>query len=180
MTFNPPVISSTFGLTLLLGIGLFFFIRASIKDRTESLTLVSELEAIPFLEALQAYLEQRTYRIAGGNAETGELRYVGQVRPSVVLAILLTALAAFGLVCLGLVLSYVFPQLNGLPVVLGLGAPAAGWFYWRGAGREEQVKLWLTEGLSDRPTQVIVSAHRDELLALQRSLTVPYRVETSE
>ncbi|XTZ11367.1 MAG: cofactor assembly of complex C subunit B, partial [cyanobacterium endosymbiont of Rhopalodia yunnanensis] len=38
---NLPVLSSTFFLTLLLMMGLFFFIRASAKDRTERIKLTS-------------------------------------------------------------------------------------------------------------------------------------------
>ena len=39
---DAAVLQSTFLLTLLLSVGLFFFIRASTKDRTEVMRLGSE------------------------------------------------------------------------------------------------------------------------------------------
>ncbi|HSF73309.1 MAG TPA: cofactor assembly of complex C subunit B, partial [Microcoleus sp.] len=39
---NTAVLPSTFVLTLLLAVGLFFFIKASVKDRIEQVKLASE------------------------------------------------------------------------------------------------------------------------------------------
>jgi hypothetical protein len=51
-------------------------------------------------------------------------------------------------------------------------APLAGWFYWRSAGRSEQVSLKVEPGLDPSvPTSLLtVQAHRDELAELQRAL----------
>ncbi|MEQ8754914.1 MAG: cofactor assembly of complex C subunit B, partial [Coleofasciculus sp. G1-WW12-02] len=39
---STPILSSTFLLTLLLAVGLFFFIRASVKDRTQKVQLIAQ------------------------------------------------------------------------------------------------------------------------------------------
>ncbi|MBD0390148.1 MAG: cofactor assembly of complex C subunit B, partial [Nostoc sp. C3-bin3] len=41
---DTAILPSTFVLTFLLAVGLFFFIRASTKDRTETARLISEQE----------------------------------------------------------------------------------------------------------------------------------------
>jgi hypothetical protein len=46
------VIYSSFFLTLLMLIGLFFFIRASVKERIEQITLVAESSEDAILEQL--------------------------------------------------------------------------------------------------------------------------------
>jgi len=168
-----PVLPSTVFLTFLLAVGLFFFIRASTKDRIEVVRLRAEGEQRSVLESLQNYFSQRSYRIASVNAADNQVIYEGTVRPSWFLAIFLSLLAAVGFLCLALVLAFLFPSVSsGLPF-LSLLAPAAGWFYWKGAGRQEQVLLQV-ESLSTEesiPINVLtVTAHRDELAELQRAL----------
>jgi len=168
-----PVLPSTVFLTFLLAVGLFFFIRASTKDRIEVVRLRAEGEQRSVLESLQNYFLQRSYRIASVNAADNQVIYEGTVRPSWFLAIFLSLLAAVGFLCLALVLAFLFPSVSsGLPF-LSLLAPAAGWFYWKGAGRQEQVLLQV-ESLSTEesiPINVLtVTAHRDELAELQRAL----------
>lgn len=60
---EQSVITSTLLLTLLLMVGLFFFIRASIKDRTEQVELLAKEPEESIFERLQTYFEQRAYRI---------------------------------------------------------------------------------------------------------------------
>ncbi|HIK46883.1 MAG TPA: cofactor assembly of complex C subunit B, partial [Leptolyngbyaceae cyanobacterium M65_K2018_010] len=88
------------------------------------------------------------------------------------LAGFLTLLAAVGLLCLALVLASLFPGLGLTFLALTLLAPAAGWFYWQRAGRVEQVQVELRSGLADSPGEaesLVVTAHRDELLALRHA-----------
>lgn len=173
-----PVLSSTVFLTLLLAVGLFFFIRASIKDRTEVVRLQAEGEQPSVLEQLQHYFSGRSYRIASVDAASNQVIYEGMVRPSWFLAIFLSLLAAVGFLCLALVLALVVPAITPFAPLLVLLGPLAGWFYWRGAKRPEQVALQVDQVTSDgdAPLNVLtVTAHRDELAELQRTLNLrPY------
>jgi hypothetical protein len=172
----PPVLTSTFILTILLAIGLFFFIRASTKDRIEQMVLeTSDTEAV-LLPRIDAYFIDRSYRIAGVDRDTEIVTFEGLVRPSVFLAVLLTGLAAVGAMCLALVLSMLLPDIGNLFLLLLLVAPLAGWFYWEGSTRTEQVRLKV-EVAADLPsaTLVKVSGHRDELAIFQSTLELSVR-----
>jgi len=168
-----PVLSSTVFLTVLLAIGLFFFIRASVKDRTQVLTLKAEGEQPTVLEQLQTYFVDRSYRLAAVDATSNQVTYEGFVRPSLPLAIFLSLLAGVGMLCLSLVLALLFPNAAKILPVLGLLGPLAGFFYWKQAGRVEKVALQVEslDSENEVPLNLVkVTAHRDELLELQRSL----------
>lgn len=168
-----PVLSSTFLLTLLLLVGLAFFLRASVKDRTELAEFVDSREQIALLEQLQQYFETRAYRVIAVEPDQSRIRLEGVVNASVFLAVFLSLLAAVGLGCIALVLALTFPQVGwGFAVLVGV-APGAGLFYWRGAVRPEAVSFQVLSD-DDREaaggTRLRVSAHRDELIALQSQL----------
>lgn len=170
---NTPILFSTFVLTLLLMVGLFFFIRASVKERTEQIKLMAEESEASLLERLQAYFSGRAYQLAAVDADRHRLVFQGLVRPSWFLAIFLTVLAALGLLCLSLVLSLLYPSLTNLFFCAIALSPAAGVFYWKGAKRLERVYLEVKplsteEGAAK--TLAIVTAHRDELRQLQQAL----------
>ena len=131
------VLLSTFFLTLLLSIGLLFFIRASVKDRTQIVKLVSEQSEDSVWLQLQEYFAQRSYRVGAVDAEQSQVALEGFVRPSLFLAIFLVMLAAIGILCLALVLAILFPNFSVAWFSLLLLAPLAGVFYWRKAGRSE-------------------------------------------
>lgn len=157
-------------------VGLFFFIRAATKDRTESLqvTLVGSPEAIQ--KKLTQYFYDRAYKPLETAASKNTLILTGNVRPSLFLAVFLSALAAVGAFCFALVLAILFPRYGSTFPSLLLMAPIAGVFYWRGAGREETIRLEvasipnLDAGDQIAETQVTVVAHRDELTLLRRTL----------
>ena len=151
-------------------VGLFFFIRASVKDRTQEVKLVSEQAQETLLEQLQQYLQARSYRLTGVDAKQN-VTFEGFVRPSVFLAIFLTLLAAVGILCLALVSSLLSPKLSVIFLCLVVLSPVAGVFYWQRAARSEQVSLKV-ETYSEKTSlsQITVIAHRDELLELQRAL----------
>ena len=168
-----PIIASTFFLTLLMMIGLFFFIRASVKDRTTQIQLIpSESEDI-LLKKLQSYFEARAYQLVAVDADKQKITFRGFVQPSLFLAILLSFLAGVGLSCLALVLLLLFPNpnINNFFWLLVLLAPLAGLFYWRKAGRWEEILLQVISNQSDR-NLIGVTAHRDELIQLQANLSV--------
>lgn len=170
---NTTILSSTFLLTLLLAIGLFFFIRASVKDRTQQMQLLSCEPEESLLTRLQQYFDQRAYRVAAVDAATNQVTFQGFVRPSWFLAIFLTVIAACGILCLSLVLSLLYPKLSSVFFALILLAPAAGVFYWNKAGRSEQVLLKVEAAPNqdtDSQSLITVTAHRDELIELQESL----------
>ena len=164
---QSSVLSSTFFLTLLMMIGLVFFIRASTKERIEMVQFAIAQPSDDTLAHLQSYFLQRSYKsIAKSTASTtdkssdlsidaprisstqqvgqnGMTRQVfeGMVRPSVFLAFLLFVLAGIGFLCLALVLSILLPQLGAYVWFLGVLAPAASLFYWKKSSRLEQVSL---------------------------------------
>lgn len=170
---STSVIPSTFFLTLLMAIGLVFFIRASVKDRTQVITLASKQSEVSLLTQLQQYFDQRAYRVISLDAAKNEVVFEGTVRPSLFLAGFLTLLAAVGALCLVLMLSYLVSDLSKIWLGLLLLPPLAGVFYWRGAERSEQVSLRV-ESMPDADagtkSLITVKAHRDELAELQRIL----------
>jgi hypothetical protein len=173
---------SIFLITILLCIGLMFFIRASVKDRTESIDLHLAEDSTQLTEALQAYFQQRAYRVVTHNPDENQFVLEGMVAPSLFLACFLSVLAAIGFLCITLVLTISAPQFQLLWLGLPLLSPLAGVFYWRQAQRVEQVSFKVTGDLvtSDRAAPdsldqsqswVTVTAHRDELIALRQRLT---------
>ncbi|WP_448571393.1 cofactor assembly of complex C subunit B [Trichothermofontia sp.] len=173
MTITP--LASTLFLTLLMAIGLFFFIRASVKDRTEAETLLSPQPEDALLTQLEQYFTARAYRIVQVDPAQKQVTFSGVVAPSLGLAIFLSLLAAIGILCLALVLSMVLPQVGPLWWGLVLLAPIAGWFYWQKAGRPEQIQvrvksLTASPAGSSQQSAVTIVAHRDELITLRNTL----------
>jgi hypothetical protein len=153
-------------------VGLFFFIRASVKDRTEQIKLsTSEPEEI-LLEQLQQYFEKRAYQITDTDTANNQITFQGFVKPSLFLAIFLTFLAALGLFCFALVLALLYPDAGNLVWLLLLVAPTAGIFYWRKAGRLERVLLRVETSAPEQNYQkfLTITAHRDELIQLKQAL----------
>lgn len=176
---STSVIPSVFFLTVLLAIGLFFFIRASVKDRTQEVRLTSEQPEESLLFQLRQYFDQRAYRVVGIDSAQNRVTFEGVVRPSLFLAVFLTLLAATGMLCLGLVLSFALSTESNLWLGLLLLSPLAGVFYWKGAGRSEQVSLKVEPASIEQSAAksvITVKAHRDELAELQRVL----RLKASE
>ncbi|MBW4422071.1 MAG: cofactor assembly of complex C subunit B [Myxacorys californica WJT36-NPBG1] len=181
---NDSVIASTLVLTVLLMVGLFFFIRASTKDRIQQVRLISKQTEESLLNQLRQYFGERAYHVAAIDAATNQVTFEGKVRPSLFLAIFLSLLAAIGMLCLVLVISMVLPSGSAFWLSLLLLSPLAGVFYWRGAGRIEQVSLKVEPiepelSFSSSPSSdesaksvIIVRAHRDELAELQRTLSL--------
>lgn len=171
---DTPILSSTFFLTLLLGVGLGFFIRASVKERTEQLQFVTEQSQETILDRLQEHFQQRGYRAVSADGAPDRIEFAGFVRPSWFLAILLTLLAAIGVLCLALVLSLLLPDWSPWYFGFVLLAPLAGVFYWRKAGRVEQVSLQIepvVPGEGAQPQiQILLTGHRDELAVLRQAL----------
>lgn len=149
--------------------GLFFFIRASVKDRTQQLRFIADPQE-SILDRLQEYFAGRAYQIAAVDRDRSQVTWQGYVQPSKFLAVFLTFLAALGLLCLSLVLSFLFPTLGNFFLLVTLLAPAAGFFYWHKAGRIERVLLQVEPSSLEGKTSIVVTAHRDELIQLQQFL----------
>ncbi|MBW4615867.1 MAG: cofactor assembly of complex C subunit B [Desmonostoc vinosum HA7617-LM4] len=169
---DNAVLPSTLLLTLLLLVGLFFFIRASTKDRTETVQLQSEQDEAILMSQLKEYFRLRSYQVAAVDTEQNKVTFEGFVRPSWFLAVFLSLLTAVGLVCLSLVVSLLFPNLSSVSFLMILLSPLSGLFYWKKAGRLEKVLLKLEAIQSEQhsPSKITVMAHRDELIELQRAL----------
>lgn len=152
-------------------IGLFFFIRASVKDRTKQIRLLPDQSEDILLQKLQEYFEGRSYQMTSVDPEKKQVAFKGYVQPSIFLAILLSFLAVIGLSCFAFVLILLFPNLNALIWLLVLLAPLAGIFYWKKAGRWEEILLQVIP-TNNRPNLIEVTAHRDELIQLQENLMI--------
>ncbi|MBD2139750.1 cofactor assembly of complex C subunit B [Anabaena sp. FACHB-1237] len=177
------VLPSTFFLTVLSLIGLFFFIRASIKDRTTLMRFTSKQDEATLMNALKSYFQSRAYRVISIDANKNQVTFQGFVRPSWFLAIFLTLLAIIGILCLSLIVSIEFPSLGKIFLLLLLLSPLSGILYWRNSGKLEQVLLKMENNnniysnipnnqLSEQPSSSIITliGHRDELLELQKTL----------
>lgn len=161
-----PTIYSTLFLTILLFLGLISFLRGSIRDRTiDTLFSAEQLDDDRLLMQVRDYFRQRAYKVVEIDPERDIAILVGQVKPSLFLAIFMTVLAAIGFICLSLVLEILIPDLENLWLWLTVMSPIAGIFYWRGTAREHKVSLQL---LPD--AKLKVRAPKDEITELQRTL----------
>ncbi|MFM7086230.1 MAG: cofactor assembly of complex C subunit B [Cyanobium sp.] len=163
-------LASTLLLTLLLVIGLVFFLRAASKDRTTVVDVQSPRPPLEVLAGLEQWLASRGWQSDGGDASRQLLRFRGQVQASTALALLLSLLGAVGAACLGLVLCQLLPQLGGWPLLLALLGPAAGLIYRRRAARSEILELRLLNPDTTGSSSLRLRAHRDELIAMERDL----------
>ncbi len=164
--------SSTLFLTILLTIGLLFFLRAASKDRTTVVDVQSPLPPLEVLKGISLWLEERGWEKNGGNVEEQLLIFKGNVSSSTFLAIFLSCLGGLGAACLGLVLIQLYPSLSWWPLLLAaIGAPLAGFFYRIKSKREESLELKLLSSESSNKSILRIKAHRDELIAIQLDLS---------
>jgi hypothetical protein len=185
MQSQSSILTSVGSLTVILTIGLFFFLRAAAKDRTETTILLSDRPDETLLDQLQVYFTQRAYRLIGGDPERNVVTFEGLVRPSLFLAIFLSVLAAIALLTLTVVLSSLYPSLQNVLFVPVLLAPVPGLLYWKKAGRLEQVSLQIADLVDTRSPQSLAQAtrlltvvgHRDELIELRQALKLEEFVE---
>ncbi|NJL85488.1 MAG: cofactor assembly of complex C subunit B [Leptolyngbyaceae cyanobacterium SM1_1_3] len=169
------ILSSTFFLTLLLAVGLFFFIRASAKDRTETVALLSKAPEDELLEQLRQHFMDRAYEVTKIEPQYGRITLSGFVRPSRFLAVFLSGLAAVGLLCFDLVFSFLFPEQAPFFLGLLLLAPLAGVFIWRRAARVEQIEFKVEpspNSVKDYLSQLTIRAHRDEVIQLRQNVSL--------
>ena len=165
--------NSTLLLTILLGIGLFFFLRASSKDRTTVIEITSSQKPVEVLNVMYEWLNLRGWKQIGGNFDQRILIFEGQVVSSKLLAIFLSLLGGFGSCALGLVIIQIYPTLGWWPILLGLvGGPLAGIVYFKKSSREEKFELRLiSKEDNDENTSLRLRAHRDELISLENELS---------
>lgn len=167
---DTAILPSTLLLTLLMSVGLIFFIRASTKDRTETAQLVSQLPQTSLMPQLKEYFRARSYRVAAVDRQQNKVTMTGFVKPSWFLAIFLTILAAVGFTSLSLVLSMLFSIKSFLLYGIVLLSPLSGIFYWNKAGRIENVSLTVEDTDSEQNSKITVTAHRDEIISLEEAL----------
>jgi hypothetical protein len=166
-----PSLISTLVLTLLLGIGLVFFLRAASKDRTTVVDVHSPRPPLEVLDGLSDWLTARGWSTEAGDPDRQVLRFRGQVSASWPLALLLSLLGGVGAASLGLVLCQLLPNLAPWPVALALLGPFAGLIYRRRASRSECLELRLLPNSETAPgSNLRLRAHRDELIAIEQEL----------
>ena len=163
-------LKSTFLLTILLSIGLFFFLRASSKDRTTTIEIFTEKDQIDTLNIICGWLRLRGWNQVGGNIDQKTLTFKGQVSSSNLLAIFLSVLGGLGSCSLGLVIRQIYPNLSWWPILLGLiGGPISGIIYSKKSKREETFEFRLLDEF-DKSTKLRLRAHRDELISMEKEL----------
>ena len=153
-----PVINSSLILTLLTMVGLPFFIRGSVKDRTEELEIAtSETEEI-LLPKLQTYFENRAYKAIAVDKDNNQVTFQGFVQPSWFMA---------------LVLCQLYPASGNLFWLLLLLSPISGIFYWKNAARLEKVLLRIETEFNGQDSYKLITliGHRDELTQLRKNLS---------
>ena len=165
-------LNSTLLLTILLAIGLFFFLRASSKDRTTVVEISSSQKPVKVLNVLYEWLNLRGWKQIGGDFDQRILIFKGQVVSSKFLAIFLGILGGFGSCALGLVIIQIYPALGWWPILLGfIGGPLSGMVYFKKSAREEKFELRLINKDDDVMTFLRLRAHRDELISLENELS---------
>ena len=166
-------LNSTLLLTILLAIGLFFFLRASSKDRTTVIEITSSQKPLEVLTAIYEWLDLRGWKQIGGDFDQKILIFKGQVVSSKLLAIFLSFLGGFGTCALGLVIIQIYPTLGWWPLLLGLiGGPLSGIIYFKKSAREEKFELRLVSNEdNEEMTSMRLRAHRDELISLENELS---------
>ncbi len=165
------VFLSTLSLTLLLAIGLVFFLRAASKDRTTVVDIQSPLPPLEVLNGISAWLDARGWKRDGGDADRQVLRFSGSVASSFPLTILLSVFGSVGSACLGLVLIQLYPPLSWWPLLLAtIGGPLAGFIYRRRSQRIEGLELRLLSTNQGQGSLLRLRAHRDELIAMELEL----------
>ena len=173
-------LNSTLLLTILLAIGLFFFLRASSKDRTTVVEITSSQKPVEVLNIMYQWLQLRGWKQTGGDFDKRILIFKGQVISSKLLAIFLSLLGGCGSCALGLVIIQIFPTLGWWPILLGLiGGPFSGMIYFKKSAREEKFELrLLSNENSDAMTLIRLRAHRDELISLENELKRQAQIKT--
>ena len=164
--------SSVLLLTVLLAIGLGFFLRAASKDRTTVVEVHSSMPPLDVLKAVSLWLEHRGWRSDGGDADRQLLRFQGSVASSPTLAVLLSIFGGLGSACLGLVIRQLYPVLDWWPLLLAIvGGPLAGFIYRSRAARIESFELRLLSSAESQNSVLRIRAHRDELIAMELELS---------
>ena len=162
---------STLFLTILLAIGLFFFLKASSKDRTTIIDISSSKKPIEALNLVCNWLKSRGWQQIKVNSDKKSLTFKGQVVSSKSLAMFLSLLGGLGSCSLGLVLVQIYPFLNWWPILLGLvGGPLSGFVYYKKSQREEIFEFKLINENEFQFTNLRLRAHRDELIAFENDL----------
>ena len=168
-------LNSTLLLTILLFIGLFFFLKASSKDRTTTVEVTSSKKPVEVLNLLCNWLKLRGWKQSGGDTERKILIFKGQVISSKFLAIFLSILGGLGSCSLGLIIVQLYPNLHWWPILLGfIGGPLSGIIYSKKSSREETFEFRLVDSEENKKTtNLLLRAHRDELIALETELKEP-------
>ena len=172
-------LGSTLLLTVLLAIGLFFFLKASSKDRTTTIDISSCKKNLEVLDEVCNWLKLRGWQQIRVNSDKKTLTFRGQVVSSKSLALFLSILGGLGSCALGLVLVQIYPFLNWWPILLGLiGGPISGFVYSKNSQREEIFEFKLINENEYKFTQLRLRAHRDELIAFENELKVKLELQT--
>tara|TARA_Y100001970_G_scaffold294194_1_gene448283 strand:+ start:6313 stop:6870 length:558 start_codon:yes stop_codon:yes gene_type:complete len=166
-------------LTILLSIGLFFFLKASSKDRTTVVEIYSELNSVYIMDQICIWLKKRGWNNDDVNVDEKVIKFKGFVASSLSFAAFLSLLGSIGSACIALVIIQIFPELTWWPMLITLiGGPLTGYFYTKSARRIEELELKLIESSNQSGSKFKIRAHRDELIALDNDLSNKLKLKT--
>jgi Protein of unknown function (DUF3529). len=171
-------LNSTLLLTILLSIGLFFFLRASSKDSTTVVEISSPQNPIDVLNVMFEWLDLRGWKQIGGDFDQRIFIFKGPVVSSKILAIYFSLLGGFGSCALGLVIIQIYPTLGWWPILLGLiGGPLSGPIYFKTSARAVNFALCLLCIVHCEEEPFLrFRAPRDELISLAPELSAQQKL----
>lgn len=146
------------------------FVKGSTKPRITQASFTLRQPASAVAKQTARYLMERSF-VADPEKDgrEGVMTFTGEVRASSSVASILVAVAASGIWALTYMLNFVLPESLQSPYYgwLSLASFAVVPWYWRQAGRTEEVKVMVEE--EGDLSKLYLKGHRDEIEELERA-----------
>lgn len=153
--------------------GAISFVKGSTKSRETQAAFTLRDTSSSVAKKTARYLMERSFTPdAEKDGRAGVMTFTGQVRASTSVASILVAVAGSGLWALTYILNFVLPENLQSDYYGWLSLAAVGivpW-YWRLAGRTEEVKVMVEEEEGEGDVvKLYVKGHRDEIETMEQS-----------
>jgi len=164
----------TLGLFVLALPGLWSLVKRSTKSKIVKKTFSVNGPAVEGSDGLDVlarkvsvYFKDNNYKVK----DAGEtITFEGAIAASRGQAAALTFYVFIGLLCTSLVLSIVFPAIGDYWFSAVLLAPAAGYYYYTNANRNEEVQVKMVTSDDDMETDIIVQGDAEEIERFWKTL----------
>merc|ERR1712060_440700 len=117
---------------------------------------------------MQAYFQRNNYRVADAGREV--ITFEGDFKPERGAAAYITFCTVLGLLSLGLVVSIAVPSVGDKAYWIAAISPLAGAYYWKAAGRIEEVKVKMVTSDDELTTDIVVEGPEEELESMRKEL----------